>query len=187
MDTAPTVTGQATWHILVAPGAGMKLARVEEGFMRKLALLVFAVALSAAPRPASAGFFIEGSLGVPWHTNPSVYREPTNIMVTPGFEIVWVSAELGVLANFAQFQQTSAWSLRPMVGLRPPAFPLYGKLIFDVHDLSGGTVTSVGGALGAGFNLLGLGVFVEGDYIPRKESGENLAIWEFRLGVSFGH
>ena len=155
--------------------------------MRKLGLLVFAAALVAAPRPASAGFFIEGSLGVPWHTKPSIYREPTNILVTPGYEIVWVSAELGVLANFSQFSQTSAWGLRPMVGLRPPAFPLYGKLIFDIYDLSKGTVTSVGGALGGGINLAGLGIFVEGDYIPRKENGQNLAIWEFRLGVSFGH
>lgn len=155
--------------------------------MRKLALLVLAVACFAAPRAARAGFFIEGSLGVPWHTNPTVYREPTNIMVTPGFEIVWVSAELGVLGNFDQFNQPATWSLRPMLGLRPPAFPLYGKLIFDVHDLSGGAITSVGGALGGGFNLAGLGIFVEGDYIPRKTNGVNLAIWEVRLGVSFGH
>jgi len=155
--------------------------------MRKLALLVFAAALFAAPRPASAGFFLEGSLGVPWRTSPNFYREPTNIMVTPGFEIVWVSAELGVVANFGQFDQSSTWSLRPMVGLRPPALPVYGKLVFDVHDLSGGTVTSVGGALGGGFNLLGLGVFIEGDYIPRKVGGQNLSIFEIRLGASFGH
>ena len=155
--------------------------------MRKLGLLVFAAALVAAPRPASAGFFIEGSLGVPWHTKPSIYREPTNILVTPGYEIVWVSAAPGVPAHFSQFSQTSAWGLRPMVGLRPPAFPPYGKLIFDIYDLSKGTVTSVGGALGGGINLAGLGIFVEGDYIPRKENGQILAIWEFRLGVSFGH
>lgn len=155
--------------------------------MRKLALAVLASGLLAAPRPASAGFFLEGSLGVPWHTSPSVYREPTNLMLTPGFEVVWVSAELGVVANFSQFDQSSAWSLRPMIGLRPPAFPLYGKLIFDVHDLSGGTVTSVGGAIGTGFDLLGLGIFIEGDYIPRKVDGQNLNIVELRLGVSFGH
>jgi hypothetical protein len=155
--------------------------------MRKLALAVLAAGLLAVPRPASAGFFLEGSLGVPWHTSPNLYREPTNLMLTPGFGIVWVSAELGVVANFSQFDQPSTWSLRPMVGLRPPAFPLYGKLIFDVYDLSGGTVTSVGGAIGAGFDLLGLGIFVEGDYIPRKIAGENLNIVEFRLGVSFGH
>lgn len=155
--------------------------------MRKLALLTLATALLAAPRPASAGFFVEGSLGVPWHTSPGLYREPTNVMLTPGYEILWVSAELGVLADFQQFNQSSTWSLRPMVGLRPPVFPLYGKLIFDVHDLSGGTVTSVGGALGGGFDLLGLGVFVEADYIPRKIAGQSLNIFELRLGVSFGH
>ncbi len=155
--------------------------------MRKLALVILAAALVAAPRPASAGFFVEGSLGIPWHTNPSLYREPTNLMITPGFEIAWVSAELGLLTDFAQFSRSSTWSLRPMVGLRPPLFPLYGKLIFDVHDISGGTVTSVGGALGTGFSVLGLGVFLEGDYIPRKVAGENLSIVELRLGVSFGH
>ena len=155
--------------------------------MRKLALLILAAALAAAPRPASAGFFLEGSLGVPWHTSPTFYREPTNLMVTPGFEILWVSAELGVVANFSQFAQSSTWGLRPMVGLRPPAIPLYGKLIFDVHDLSGGTVTSVGGAIGTGFDLLGLGIFLEGDYIPRKVAGQSLNVVELRLGVSFGH
>lgn len=155
--------------------------------MRKLALVILAAALVAAPRPASAGFFVEGSLGIPWHTNPSLYREPTNLMIAPGFEIAWVSAELGLLTDFAQFSRSSTWSLRPMVGLRPPLFPLYGKLIFDVHDISGGTVTSVGGALGTGFSVLGLGVFLEGDYIPRKVAGENLSIVELRLGVSFGH
>lgn len=154
--------------------------------MRKLALLAVATALFAAPRPASAGFFAEGSLGVPWQTSPNVYRQPTNLMVTPGYELLWVSAELGVVANFAQYSQSSTWDLRPMVGLRPPLFPLYGKLIFDVHDLSGGTVGSVGGAIGGGFSLMGLGVFVEGDYIPRKVAGQNLNILEFRLGVSFG-
>jgi hypothetical protein len=155
--------------------------------MRKLALVILAAALVAAPRPASAGFFVEGSLGIPWHTNPSLYREPTNLMITPGFEIAWVSAELGLLTDFAQFSRSSTWSLRPMVGLRPPLFPLYGKLILDVHDISGGTVTSVGGALGTGFSVLGLGVFLEGDYIPRTIAGENLSIVELRLGVSFGH
>jgi hypothetical protein len=155
--------------------------------MRKLALVILAAAFVAAPRPASAGFFVEGSLGIPWHTNPTFYREPTNLMITPGFEVVWVSAELGLLTDFAQFGRSSTWSLRPMVGLRPPLFPLYGKVVFDIHDLSGGTATSVGGALGTGFSLLGLGVFLEGDYIPRKVAGENLSIVELRLGVSFGH
>lgn len=154
--------------------------------MRSLALLALAIAASAAPRTASAGFFAEGSLGVPWHTSPGLYREPTNIMVTPGYELLWLSAELGVLANFSQFQRSSTWGLRSMVGIRPPMLPVYGKLLFDIHDLSHGTVTSVGGALGFGFNLLGLGVFFEGDYIPRKLAGQSLNIWEARLGVSFG-
>jgi hypothetical protein len=44
----------------------------------------------------------------------------------------------------------------------------------------------VGGALGGGFDLLGLGIFIEGDYIPRQVAGQNLSIFEVRLGVSFG-
>lgn len=153
--------------------------------MRKLALLVLAAALFAAPRPASAGFFVEGSVGVPMLTGAGTSWGPANLMLTPGYEILWASAEVGFLKDVSGI---GAWGLRPMVGLRPPLFPLYGKVIFDFYDLSGSTVSTVGGAIGGGFSLLGLGIFLEGDYIPRQIApGQSQRIIEFRLGVSFGH
>jgi len=156
--------------------------------MRKLGLFALVLALWAAPRPASAGFFIEGSLGVPWQTNPSIYREPTNILVTPGFGLFdLVSIELGFVANFAQFQQSASWGLRPMIGIRPPFMPLYGKLVFDFNDINISTVNSVGGALGLTFvHFSAVGLFLEVDYLPRKTNGVYLNVIEGRLGVTIG-
>jgi hypothetical protein len=156
--------------------------------MRKLGLFALVLALWAAPRPASAGFFIEGSLGWPWQTNPNIYREPTNILITPGFAVFdLVSIELGFAANFAQFQQSASWGLRPMIGIRPPFMPLYGKLVFDFNDLNTSAVSSVGGALGLTFiHFSKVALFLEGDYLPRKTNGVYLNVIEARLGVSVG-
>jgi hypothetical protein len=156
--------------------------------MRKLGLFALVLALWAAPRPASAGFFIEGSLGVPWHTNPVLYREPTNILITPGYAFLdLLSVELGLVTHFAQFQQTGGWGLRPMIGLRPPFMPLYGKLVFDFNDLGHEKVSSVGAALGLTFlSFSQIRLFVEGDYLPRKTNGVYLNVIEARLGLSIG-
>ncbi len=153
--------------------------------MRKIGLLALAGALFAAPVPASAGFFVEGSLGLPWRTSPDLHREPTNVLVTPGYQITWVSVELGLVADFAQFERPGAWGLRPMIGVRPPMLPVYGKLILDVHDLGRDALTSVGGALGASYGLGPVAVFLEGDFIPRKVNDQSLNVLELRLGVSF--
>lgn len=156
--------------------------------MRKLGLFALVLALWAAPRPASAGFFVEGSLGVPWHTNPEIYREPTNVLITPGYAFLdLLSVELGFVGNSAQFKQSGSWGLRPMIGLRPPFMPVYAKLIFDFNDIGHQRVNSVGGAVGLTFlSVSRIGLFVEGDYIPRKTNGVYLNVLEARLGVSIG-
>lgn len=156
--------------------------------MRKLGLFALVLTLWVVPRPASADFFVEGSLGLPWHTNPVIYREPTNILITPGYAFLdLLSVELGFVAGFSQFEQSGSWGLRPMIGLRPPFMPLYGKLIFDFNDLGHGAVNSVGGAVGLTFvSISVVKLFVEGDYLPRKTNGVYLNVFEGRLGVSLG-
>jgi len=159
--------------------------------MRKIGLAALLVALSAAPASARAGmldFFIDASVGIPWQTSPEVSRQPTNLMVTPGLLILnWVSAEVGVKAGFSQFDQPARWALRPMVGLYPPILPVYLKLVIDVDNLNDtgglGTITTVGGALGLLFTVGPVRIFLEADYIPQKVAGQNLNIWEGRLGA----
>lgn len=153
--------------------------------MRKLGLTVVLSALLAVPREAGAGLFAEASLGLPWQLSPHTYRQPTNILITPGYSFLdLVSVELGLVANFSGFSKDSSFGLRPMVGLRPPAVPVYGKLILDFNDLGKGTVTSFGGALGASFGFGPVHLFLEGDYIPRSVDGTNYNVLEGRAGVS---
>ncbi len=153
--------------------------------MRKMGLLVFVVALWAAPRPANAGWVFEGSVGVPWQTSPNVYRQQLNLMVTPGYGLLddMLRLEMGLVANFADVQNSKFnVGLRPMLALHPPILPLYGKLIFDWNDIGGSTSTaSVGVAIGTSFGLGPAALFLEGDYLSR--SGNN--VLEARAGLSF--
>ncbi len=159
--------------------------------MRNVALAAVLVALSSAPALARAGtldFFVDASVGIPWQTSPDVYRQPTNVMVTPGLLVLnLVSAEVGVKAGFSQFDQPSRWGLRPMIGLYPPILPVYAKLVIEVDNLNDtgglGTLTTVGGALGLLFTVGPVRLFLEADYIPQKVAGQNLNIWEGRLGA----
>ena len=164
--------------------------------MRKLALAVLLALASSAPVTARAdllAFSLDLSLGLPWSTSPTVERMPTNIMLTPGLVVAsWVSAELGIVAAFAEYTQPSRWAIRPMVGLYPPMLPLYGKLVIDVANLNQagglGTITTVGGALGLMFGIGPVRLFLEADYIPQKVplpagGTQNLQVWEGRLGA----
>lgn len=135
-------------------------------------------------------FFVDASVGVPWQTNPSISRLPTNIMVTPGILVInWVSAEVGVVAGVAQFNQPARWALRPMVGLYPPIIPVYGKLVVNVGNLNRagglGVITTVGGALGLKFGVGPIELFIEGDYLPERVEGQNLQVIEGRAGLGF--
>jgi hypothetical protein len=164
--------------------------------MRRLALAALLAAALGAPSTARAdllAFSIDLSLGLPWQTSPTVERMPTNIMLTPGLVVAdWVSAELGIVAAFAEYSQPSRWALRPMVGLYPPILPLYAKLVIDVNNLNQagglGTITTVGGALGLIFSVGPARLFLEVDYIPQKVpqpagGSQNLQIWEGRAGA----
>lgn len=164
--------------------------------MRKLALAALLAAALGAPAAARAdvlAFSLDLSLGLPWQTSPTVERAPTNIMLTPGLVVAdWVSAELGIMAAFAEYSQPSRWALRPMVGLYPPVLPLFAKLVVDVANLNQagglGTVTTVGGAVGLLFSVGPARIFLEVDYLPKKVplaagGSQNLQVWEGRAGA----
>ncbi|HTP52783.1 MAG TPA: hypothetical protein VMK42_18995 [Anaeromyxobacteraceae bacterium] len=161
--------------------------------MRIVKLVTLGALLLASPVAARAGvadIFFDASVGVPWRTSPDVSRMPTNIMLTPGVLLInWVSAEFGVVAGVAQFGQPARVAIRPMVGLYPPVLPLYAKLVVDIDNLNlaGGlpVITTVGGALGLQFHAGPIRLFLEGDYLPEKVSGQNLNIVEARAGLGY--
>lgn len=167
--------------------------------MRKLAPTFLALALAAAPLSARAGWFVEGSLGQGWEYKPDHVRQPLNVMVTPGYQILDVlSLECGAVASLANVKNSKFdVQLRPMAELSIPLIPVYAKAILGITGLANTPVkVQYGGALGGRFGLGGVGVFLEAGLLPTNVelkdpttgATSNKLIWiaEGRLGLRFG-
>lgn len=166
--------------------------------MRTLAASLLALALGAAPAAARADWFVEGSLGQGWEYRPDHVRQPLNLMVTPGYQILEVlSLECGAVATFANVKHSSFdIQLRPMAELSFPLFPIYAKAILGITGIADNPVKlQYGGALGWRLGLAGVGVFLEAGLLPsnvevKDATGatSNKLIWiaEGRLGLRFG-
>ncbi len=159
--------------------------------MRKLAPLFFAAALCLAPRAARAGGMLEASLGLGWETSPDVQRMPTNIMLAPGYTFAddIVRLELGLVGDLGDVENSKFdLELRPMVLVKPPLFPLYGRAFAGVSGLvEKPTALTYGAALGVRMGALGVGAFLEAGALRRrvKIADVNKDTWiaEGRLGV----
>ncbi|HEY7726188.1 MAG TPA: hypothetical protein VH880_12690 [Anaeromyxobacteraceae bacterium] len=166
--------------------------------MRKLALGVAAAALAAAPAAARGDFFVEGSAGVGWEIQPDRARQPTNLMVAPGYQLAGIlSLELGVVGALGDVQASKFdLQLRPMAELTIPLFPLYLKGILAVNGLVDSPVQyKYGAALGTRFGLFGVAVFLEAGILPGKvertsatggTTNELIYVAEGRVGVRLG-
>jgi len=165
--------------------------------MRKLGLAIVVVALWSAPRAASAGPFVEGSLGLGWHVSPSLpagaeSRQPLNIMIAPGYGFLADLLKVSVGFAGSGFGDVSGdvfrLQIRPMVTVQPPLFPLYvrGMLAFLDVTHSDTSQTAFGAAAGLSFGLLGVGVFGEVGALTFSAGGSQNWIVEGRAGVSIG-
>jgi hypothetical protein len=167
--------------------------------MRQLFATVITAALLAAPAAARAGAFIEGSLGQGYEYKPVSAAMPTNVMLTPGYQVASVlSLECGLVAALGSVKNAKGSfdiQLRPMAELSAPLFPLYAKAIFSVNGLSQKPVKlGYGGALGWRLGLAGVGIFLEAGLIPTNVETtvlgvtRNELIWqvEGRAGVRLG-
>jgi hypothetical protein len=167
--------------------------------MRTLIAAFLALTFAAAPAAARAGWFVEGSLGQGWEYKPDHARQPLNVMVTPGYQILDVlSLECGAVATFANVKDSKFdVQLRPMAELSIPLFPIYAKAILGITGLADNPVKiQYGGALGGRFGLAGVGVFLEAGVLPTNVqvkdattgATSNQLIWiaEGRLGLRFG-
>jgi len=124
--------------------------------------------------PATArAWTLSASLGKGAKVSPSpVEAEPINVMIAPGFDIAVVRLELGFLNSLPDTKASKYdIELRPMLVIKPPIIPIYGRAIFAVANLLGKnqkTEIAYGAALGLEISLGPLGVFVEAGALPRS-------------------
>lgn len=155
--------------------------------MRKLLPVLPAAALfgvlTIAPA-AQAGWVLEGSVGKPYQLTEPKGWQPTNIMLAPGYEVLeMLRFQLGVAAQLADVDNSKfAAQLRPMIGLFPPIIPLFARATFAIQNLGRDAKIGTGISGGLKLSVLGVGVFVEGGYLPVFDGGTKSAI-EGRLGA----
>ena len=140
--------------------------------MAKLSSAVLALALFLCPVAARAGGLLEGSIGsgFRWQPKPTE-RIPTNVELTLGYSFPIVKIELGGVANFNDVKSSKFdVDLRPMLVVKPPAFPLYFRGILSYSNLvEGPKAFGYGGAIGSRFGPpIGLGVFLEAGAIAKR-------------------
>lgn len=167
--------------------------------MRTLSTALLALALLAAPAASRAGWFLEGSAGQGWEYKPDHLRQPLNLMVTPGYQLLdFLSLECGAVATLANVKNSKFdVQLRPMAELTLPLIPIYAKAIFGITGLANSPVkVQYGGALGWRIGLGGVSLFLEAGLLPSNvevkdpttgaKSNQLIWIGEGRLGVHLG-
>ena len=157
--------------------------------MRKL-LLAFVIVVSLAAPSAAHAIGVEGSVGKGVAFDPTK-AQPTNLMLAPGISLLWLRAQIGVVADLPDVKASKFdLGVRPMLSLHPPVLPLYGRVIFAFNNLLHEESRSFayGGALGIEIVFASLGVFAEAGFLPRNPKGEQGFTWvlEGRAGVSLG-
>ncbi len=157
--------------------------------MAKLSSALVAAALLLAPLSARAGFLLEGSVGSGLTLSPhSGDRIPTNLMLTGGSSFPVIKLELGALASLADVDNSKFdIDLRPMLVVKPPLLPVYGRAILGVSGLvEGPSSLTYGAALGVRLGVLGVGAFAEVGALAKriKVDDKNKDSWfaEGRIG-----
>jgi len=166
--------------------------------MRKLTAPLFLAALLLAPSAARAGWLLEASAGQGWEVSPDTVKQPTNLMLAPGYTVLdFLTLELGVLSSLENARGAKFdVQLRPMAELSLPLFPVYLKAIVGVTGLAASPVKlQYGGALGWRLGLGGVGIFLEAGLLPSNVQAANASggksndlVWiaEGRLGLRLG-
>jgi hypothetical protein len=160
--------------------------------MRWMIVSVMLATVMLAPTPAKAGPLVEVSFGQGYRISPSPADAlGFNFMVAPGYSLLAgvLKLELGIMGNLEDVEQREFdLNLRPMIVLKPPLFPVYGRAIFAIQGLVDSPVTvAYGGALGASFGIpfTGIGIFGEVGALPRVIHSVSVWVLEWRLGASY--
>ncbi len=157
--------------------------------MAKLFPAFVLAALLLAPLSAHADWMVEGSAGSGLTLSPhSGDRIPTNLMLAPGYKLSIARFQLGVVADLADVKHSKFdLDLRPMLMVKPPLLPFYGRAIVGVSGLvEGPSALHYGGAVGARIGALGKGAFIEAGALSKriKVNDKNKDAWfaEGRIG-----
>jgi hypothetical protein len=160
--------------------------------MRWMILSVVLASVTFAPTPAEAGPLVEVSLGQGYRLSPSPADAlGFNFMVAPGYSLLAgvLKLELGIMGNLEDVEQSDFdLNLRPMIVVKPPILPVYGRAIFAIQGLVDSPVTvAYGGALGLSFGIpfTGIGIFGEVGVLPRVVHSVDVWVLEWRLGASY--
>lgn len=158
--------------------------------MAKLWTTAATFALLLAPLSAHADWIVEGSVGSGFRFEPTpVERIPTNVMIAGGLSFPVVKLELGLVGNLTDVEDSKFdLDLRPMLVVKPPLLPIYGRAILGVSGLvEGPAALTYGGAVGVRLGALGVGGFFEAGALSRRIEleGKDQDIWvaEGRLGI----
>jgi hypothetical protein len=157
--------------------------------MRKLLTALLLMVAVSVPLSAHAGWGVEGSLGKGAQVKPDTKAMPTNIMVAPGFGIILLRLQLGLVANLGDVENSKFdIGLRPMLTISPPVLPLYARLILSVDNLTHDDYRTIsyGGAVGLSISLAGFGIFAEAGLLPNNKDDQFRWVVEGRAGVSLG-
>ncbi len=146
--------------------------------MRSFFLAVVVTATLMCPMAARAGWLLEGSAGLGAQVSPTpVHREQWNLMITPGYilpiPLVDLGLQLGAVWNGPDSdERKSNLELRPMLLVKAPLLPLFGRLIMAVNNLAGRDGQkrefAFGASAGLRFGLGPVGVFAEAGVLPRS-------------------
>jgi hypothetical protein len=144
--------------------------------MRSFTLTLVLAATIMMPAAARAGWLVEGSLGKGAQVSPSVHQEQMTLMVAPGWSTPGISIlrlQLGFLWNAPDVDNSeNNFELRPMLTLKAPVLPLYGRVIVAINNLAGRDGMereyAFGAAGGLRFGLGPIGIFAEAGVLPRS-------------------
>lgn len=160
--------------------------------MRSFFMAVVMTVTLMSPMAARAGWLLEGSAGIGAQVSPSVHREQWNLMVTPGYllpiPLVDIGLQLGMVFDGPDSDnRESNMELRPMVLVKAPVLPIYGRAIFAINNIMGRDGLKREYAYGAAGGLrLGLGpvgVFAEAGVLPRSREDKISWVIEGRAGA----
>ncbi len=161
--------------------------------MRSFFMAVVMTVTLMSPLAARAGWLIEGSAGIGAQVKPTpVKREQWNLMVTPGYvlpiPLVDLALQLGAVFDGPDSDsRKSNLELRPMLMIKAPVLPVYGRVIMAVNNLLGRDGLereyAFGGAGGLRFGLGPIGVFAEAGVLPRSRNDKLSWIIEGRGGA----
>jgi hypothetical protein len=156
--------------------------------MRKLTLFALLAAVMIAPQAARAGFVLEASLGRGMQVAPEFKPEigRTNLLLAPGYGLGEVlRAEIGFVFDVPDGTNPDLnLRVRPMLVIDPPVLPLYGRVIVGMANVLDDTrAFEFGGAIGAGAELGGVGIYAELGVLPQASDDDFLWLLEGRAGV----